>query len=66
MSRLLEEMTEDSLTANPRRSSKTVQEAGFSEDLKRRLEERIASGTVAPEHQQAASVASMPVSESKL
>jgi hypothetical protein len=61
MSRLLEEMTEDSLTANPRRSDRMVKDAGFSEDLKRKLEERIASGNIAPEHQQAASVVSIPV-----
>jgi hypothetical protein len=61
MSRLLEEMTEDSLAANPRRSDRMVKDAGFSEDLKRKLEERIASGNIAPKHQQAASVVSIPV-----
>lgn len=60
-SRRLEQMTEEALISNPRRSGKMVEEAGFSEDLKRRLEERIASGNASSTNQRAGSVVSMPV-----
>ena len=66
MSRRLEEMTEESLAANPRRSGKTVAEAGFSQDLKRRLEQRIAAGSISVEHPQAAALVSMPVRQQQL
>src|SRR5579862_8230867 len=41
MSRRLTEMTEQSLEGGTRRARKTVEEAGFSEELKRQLEERL-------------------------
>ena len=42
MSRRLEEMTEQTVEGGGRRAHKYVEEAGFSEELKRRLEARIA------------------------
>ncbi len=41
MSRRLEELTNQTIEESGRRSKKAVEEAGFSEELKRQLEERI-------------------------
>ncbi|KAF2786241.1 hypothetical protein K505DRAFT_330492, partial [Melanomma pulvis-pyrius CBS 109.77] len=53
MTRRLRSMSEDALTADPRGASTTVSSAGFSEDLKRQLEERIASANFRTEHRSA-------------
>ena len=41
MSRRLEELTEQTIEESGARSKKTFEQAGFSEELKRQLEERI-------------------------
>ncbi|KAI9683872.1 MAG: hypothetical protein M1829_004206 [Trizodia sp. TS-e1964] len=45
MSRRLEEMTDQSLQESSRRADKVIAEAGFSEELKRKLQERIAKAS---------------------
>ncbi|KAL1854619.1 hypothetical protein Plec18170_004710 [Paecilomyces lecythidis] len=62
MSRRLAEMTEQSMTEGGRSARKNMQEAGFSEDLKRQLEERLAAGAFQNENAAAISVANMPSS----
>ena len=61
MSRRLEEMTSESLESNPRRAQKIVEEAGFSEDLKARLEARIAAGKVKADSPTAFALVDLPV-----
>lgn len=65
MSRLLEEMSDESLQTGGRSARKAVEEAGFGEDLKRRLEEKIASATFKSENASAFAEASMPAGAGK-
>jgi hypothetical protein len=53
MTRRFRAMSEEALEADPRSASKTVEAAGFSEDLKRELEERIASANFRTENRSA-------------
>ena len=62
MSRRLADMTERSMEEGGRSAKKAVEEAGFSEDLKKQLEERIAAGTFRSENASAFAQAEMPVS----
>lgn len=61
MSRRLSEMTEESMETGGRSARKAVEEAGFSEELKRQLEDRIAQASFRSTNQQAISEAEMPV-----
>lgn len=61
-SRRLEQMTEEGLESGGRSARNAVDEAGFSEDLKKRLEEKIASASFKSENASAFSQASMPAS----
>lgn len=60
MSRRLAEMTEDALTSS-KSARKNVQNAGFSDDLKKQLEEKIAASSFKSDNAAAFSIADMPV-----
>ena len=62
MSRRLEQMTNDSLAEVGNSSKNTVGEAGFSEELKSKLEERIAAASFRSENAQAFAAADLSVS----
>ncbi|KAF2706988.1 hypothetical protein K504DRAFT_458454 [Pleomassaria siparia CBS 279.74] len=53
MTRRLRSMSENALESDPRSASTTVSSSGFSEDLKRELEERIASANFRSENRAA-------------
>jgi len=61
MARRLSEMTEDAILEGGRSARKNIQEAGFSEDLKAKLEERLAGSTFRNEYAAAHSIVDMPV-----
>lgn len=61
MSRRLAEMTEDSLLEGGKSSRNNIQQAGFSEELKAKLEEKIAAASFKSEHAAAFSIHNMPV-----
>ena len=61
MSRRLGDMTERTVEETGRRAKKYVEEAGFSEELKKRLEARIAEGNFKSETPQAFAQVGMPV-----
>ena len=63
MSQRLEQMTDDSITEIRSASKNVVQEAGFSEELKSKLEERIAAATFRSENAQAFATAGLSVSD---
>ncbi|KAK2861480.1 hypothetical protein FQN49_004156 [Arthroderma sp. PD_2] len=65
MSRRLAEMTEDAVTQGGRSTRKNIQEAGFSEELKQRLQERIAESSFKNENAAAISYANLPRSAGK-
>ncbi|KAF2754881.1 hypothetical protein EJ05DRAFT_494350 [Pseudovirgaria hyperparasitica] len=50
MSARLEQMSNESLESNPRGAARAVSDAGFSEDLRRQLEERIAGANFRNQH----------------
>lgn len=56
-------MAEETMDTGSKSDRKLMQEAGFSEELKKRLEERIAQTGSAALNQRAASQVDMPVSE---
>lgn len=62
MSRRLEQMTEESLEEGGSGARKAVREAGFSEELKRKLEARIVEEKNRELDPTASAVLSMPVS----
>lgn len=62
LSRRLAEMTEESLFEGGRSAQKNLQEAGFSDDLKRALEEKIKAASFKSNNAQAFSVLDTPVS----
>lgn len=62
MSRRLSEMTDETIESGNRSTRKAVEEAGFSEDLKRQLEERLSGASPRSQNQQAFSEVDMPVS----
>lgn len=61
MSRRLAEMAEETIDTGSKSDRKLMRDAGFSEDLKQQLEERIAQTSFAFENQRAASEVNMPV-----
>lgn len=61
MSRRLSEMAEETMDTGSKSDRKMMQDVGFSEDLKKQLEERIAQSAFQAENQQAISVANLPV-----
>ncbi|KAL1979830.1 hypothetical protein VTN96DRAFT_5065 [Rasamsonia emersonii] len=65
MSRRLAEMTEEALLEGGRSARKSIQEAGFSEELKQQLEERVKASAFKSENAAAFSVANMPSSAGK-
>ncbi|KAI9714379.1 MAG: hypothetical protein M1820_000340 [Bogoriella megaspora] len=62
MSRRLEDLSETSLETGGRSAAKAIEEAGFDEDLKRRLENRIADAQFREQHRSALAQAEMPSS----
>ena len=65
MSRRLAAMSEESLESGGRRAAKAVQEAGFDQDLKRRLEEKIAGANFRNDHAGAFAQVGLPSSAGK-
>jgi len=61
MSRRLSEMAEETIDTGSKSDRKMMQDVGFSEDLKKRLQQRIAQSAFQAENQQAISVANLPV-----
>jgi hypothetical protein len=66
MSRRLTEMTEQSLEGSTRQAQKTVEEAGFSEGLKRQLEERLLDAKFREDNVTAFAQVNLPVSMGQL
>jgi hypothetical protein len=64
MSRRLAEMAEETMDTGSKSDRKLMQDVGFSDDLRKQLEERIAQTAFATQNQQAASQVSMPVCHS--
>ncbi|EAU35575.1 conserved hypothetical protein [Aspergillus terreus NIH2624] len=62
MARRLSEMTEQAMLEGGRSARKNMQQAGFSDDLKRELEERIAASSFKNEYAAANSILDMPAS----
>ena len=61
MSRRFEEMTNETIESSGRRASKVIEEAGFSEELKKRLEARILDNQFRSENATAFATANLPV-----
>ena len=61
MSRRLAEMAEETIDTGSKSDRKLMREVGFSEELKKQLEDRIADTGFAAEKQRAASEINMPV-----
>jgi hypothetical protein len=61
MSRRLSEMVEETMDTGSKSDRKLMQDAGFSEELKKKLEERIAQTAFQAENQQAFSEVNVPV-----
>ncbi|KAJ5477472.1 hypothetical protein N7539_007616 [Penicillium diatomitis] len=62
MARRLSQMTEDAILEGGRAAQRNIENAGFSEDLKRRLEERVKAASFKSEHAAAHSILDMPSS----
>ncbi|KIW73715.1 hypothetical protein, variant [Phialophora macrospora] len=65
MSRRLAEMAEETIDTGSKSDRKLMHDAGFSEELKQQLEQRIAQTSFAAQNQQAASQVNMPSSAGK-
>lgn len=61
MSRRLAEMTEETILAGGSSGAKNVEDAGFSEELKKQLESRIADSAFRRQNQRALTEAEIPV-----
>lgn len=61
MSRKLAEMTEDAMLEGGRSARRNMEHAGFSDELKKQLEERIAASSFQSDYAAAHSIANMPV-----
>lgn len=61
MSKRLAEMTEDTMLEGGRSARRNLESAGFSEDLKKQLEERIAAASFKSDYAAAHSLMDMPV-----
>jgi hypothetical protein len=55
-------MTEQAMLEGGRSAQQNIEQAGFSEDLKKRLQERIAATAFKSEYAAAHSIVNMPVS----
>ncbi|KAJ5403492.1 hypothetical protein N7509_003363 [Penicillium cosmopolitanum] len=62
MSRRLSQMTEDAMLEGGRSARRNIENAGFSEDLKKQLEERVLASSFKSEHAAAHSILDMPAS----
>lgn len=62
MQRRLAEMTEQAMLEGGRSASKNMEDAGFSEDLKKQLQERLAATEFKNAYPAAHSIINMPVS----
>jgi len=62
MARRLEQMNEEMLESGGRGALKTVEEAGFGEDLRKQLQDRIAGASFRSENAQALAQAQLPTS----
>lgn len=62
MARRLSQMTEDAVLEGGRSAQRNMEQAGFSEDLKKQLEERVKAASFKSEHAAAHSILDMPVS----
>ncbi|KAJ5893810.1 hypothetical protein N7495_005501 [Penicillium taxi] len=62
MSRRLSQMTEDAMVEGGRSARRNIEQSGFSEDLKRQLEERVKAAAFKSEHAAAHSILDMPSS----
>jgi hypothetical protein len=65
MSRRLSEMADETMDTGSKSDRRLMEDAGFSEELKRKLEERIAQTGFQAEHQQAFSEVNMAVGNSQ-
>lgn len=65
MARRLEQMSEEMLETGGKGARKTIEEAGFGEDLRKQLEERIAGANFRNENAQALAQAQLPSSAGK-
>lgn len=65
MSRRLSEMTDENLESGGKAARKAVEDAGFSEDLKRRLESKILESQYKSDNASALSQASLPTAAGK-
>ncbi|KAL5339065.1 hypothetical protein BJX70DRAFT_177565 [Aspergillus crustosus] len=65
MTRRLSEMTEQAILEGGRSTRKNLAHAGFSEELKKELEERVAEAAFKSEHSAAHSIVNMPESAGK-
>lgn len=61
MSRRLAQMTDDAMLEGGRSARRNMEQAGFSEELKKQLEERMAAASFKSEHAAAHSILDMPV-----
>ncbi|GMG25683.1 unnamed protein product [Aspergillus oryzae var. brunneus] len=61
MARRLSEMTEQAMLEGGRSARKNIEHAGFSDDLKKQLEERITATAFKSDHATAHSIVNMPV-----
>jgi hypothetical protein len=62
MTRRLAQMTEDAMLEGGRSARRNIEHAGFSEELKKQLEERVAAASFKSEYAAAHSIVNMPVS----
>ena len=65
MSRLLSELSEERITSGDRHAATAIEEAGFSEELKKRLQDRIAEVTFRSNNASASAQAGLPASAGK-
>lgn len=65
MARRLSQMTEDAILEGGRSARRNIEHAGFSEDLKRQLEERVKAASFKSEYAAAHSILDMPVCSCK-
>lgn len=61
LSRKLSQMTEDAMLEGGRSARRNMEQAGFSDDLKKELEERIAATSFKSDYAAAHSIVNMPV-----
>lgn len=61
MSRRLAQMTEDAILEGGRSAHRNIEHAGFSDELKKQLEERVAAASFKSENAAAHSIVDMPV-----